>query len=189
MAVIFFPIDAKRVQWDAETDQHWDVNEQKSASGKRKALTYQTLPGWTFSITFPALSAEEKDKILSFFSKVKGSLIPFFYKDAENYKCENVILGKNTDGSYQLVANMNGQREPIYYADEIHVYVDGIEQENDSFTVDRGAIVFTNAPASTAKVTASYEYYWKVVFAKSKIQIKQRFENIFKVSISLEVVR
>lgn len=189
MSVILFPINARRVQWDAETEQNWDVNEQKSASGKRRALTYQTLPGWTFSITFPALSAEDKDKLLAFFSRVKGSLIPFFYKDAENYKCEKVVLAKNTDGSYQLVANMHGQLEPVYYADKLHVYVDGVEQGKSSYTLDRGAIVFTNAPASTSKITASYEYYWKVVFSKSKMQIKQRYENLFKASISLEVVR
>lgn len=165
------------------------MSEQKSASGKRRAITYQTLPSWTFSITFPALSAEEKDKLLGFFSRVKGSFLPFFYKDAENYKCENVALAKNTDGSYQLTANMHGQQEPIYYADNLSVYVHGTLQEASTYTLDKGAVVFSTAPDSDAKVTASYEYYWKVKFAKSELQIKQVYDNIFKVSLSLEVVR
>lgn len=190
MANIFFPLDARKVSWETETDQSWDVvNEQKSASGRRRAMTYQTLPGWTFTITFPGLTSEEKDDLFAFFARVKGSFTPFYYKDAENYKCENVTLAKNTDGSYQLVANMHGQQEPIYYADNLHVYVDGVEQGDTSYKLDRGAVVFTNAPADTAKVTASYEYYWYVKFAKSKLQVKQRFDNIFQVTLSLEVVR
>ena len=84
---------------------------------------------------------------------------------------------------------MHGQQEPIYYADNIVVYVDGAEQDASTYTVDRGAVVFTTAPADTAKVTASYEYYWKVVFSDSKLQIKQRYNNVFQVSFSLEVVR
>ena len=171
------------MSWETETDQSWDVNEQESASRRRRALTYQALPGWTFTITFPGLTSEEKDDLFAFFARTKGSLTPFYYKDAENYKCEN------TDGSYQLVADMHGQQEPVYYADNLHVYVDGVEQGDTSYKLDRGAVVFTNAPADTAKVTASYEYYWYVKFAKSKLQIKQRFDNIFQVSLSLEVVR
>lgn len=189
MASIFFPLDARKVSWETETDQSWEVNEQESVSGKRRAMTYQTMPGWTFTITFPGLTSEEKDNLFAFFARMKGSLTPFYYKDAENYKCENVPLAKSTDGSYQLVAIMHGWREPIYYADNLHVYVDGVDQGDTSYKLDRGAIVFTNAPADTAKVTASYEYYWKVKFAKSKMQIKQKFDNIFQVTLSLEVVR
>lgn len=189
MANIFFPLDARKVSWETETDQSWDVNEQESASRRRRALTYQALPGWTFTITFPGLTSEEKDDLFAFFARTKGSLTPFYYKDAENYKCENVTLAKNTDGSYQLVADMHGQQEPVYYADNLHVYVDGVEQGDTSYTLDCGAIVFTNAPAGTAKVTASYEYYWYVKFAKTKLQVKQKFDNVFQVSLSLEVVR
>lgn len=152
-------------------------------------MTYQALPGWTFTITFPGLTSEEKDDLFAFFAMVKGSLTPFYYKDAENYKCKNVVLAKNSDGSYQLVASIHGQQEPIYYADNLHVYVDGVEQGDTSYTLDCGAIVFTNAPADTAKVTASYEYYWYVKFAKTKLQVKQKFDNVFQVSLSLEVVR
>ena len=189
MAVTIFPLDPGAVSWETETNQSWEVNTQTSASGKRRALTYQTLPGWTFTLTFPALTSKEKDNLLAFFAQMKGNFSPFYYKDAENYKCKNVVLAKNTDGSFQLVANMHGQQEPIYYADNIVVYVDGAEQDVSIYTVDRGAVVFTTAPADTAKVTASYEYYWKVVFSDSKIQIKQRYNNVFQVSFSLEVVR
>ena len=189
MASYVFPLNARRVKWNSEVVQQWDVTEQEAASGKRRAITSQTLPAWEFSIAFPALSAEEKDKLLAFYSQCKGSLIPFFYKDAENYKCENVALPQNTDGSFQLMANMHGQQEPIYYADNLTVYVDGEVYSAAGYTLDRGAVVFDTAIASTSKVTATYEYYWKVVFGKSKLTIKQKFNNLFECSLTLKVVR
>lgn len=189
MSNYFFPLDARRVKWSSEVVQQWDVTEQEAASGKRRAITSQTLPAWEFSIAFPALSTEEKDKLLAFYSQCKGSLIPFYYKDAEFYECEEVILPQNTDGSYQLVANMQAQQEPIYCADNLTVYVDGELRRASSYTIDRGAVVFNPAIASTAKVTATYEYYWKVVFEKSKLTIKQKFSNLFECSLTLKVVR
>ena len=189
MSTILFPLNARRVKWDSTVEQDWTVNEQTSASGKSRTQTSQSLPAWVFTITFPALSSEERNKLFAFFTRVKGSTLPFFYKDAEDYKAEKVTLPKNTDGTYQLVAWMNGQQEPIYYADSLTVYVDGTAQDSTAYTVSDGAITFTTAPASTAKVTATYEYWWKVRFSKSKLQIKQRAKNLFQCEMSLKVVR
>lgn len=188
MALIF-PIDPKRVKWSSEVSQSWTVNEQTSASGKRRAMSYQTLPAWQFSLDFPALSAAERDQLFAFYSQCKGTLIPFFYKDAESYKAEKLRLAQNADGSYQLVAYMHGQQEPIEYADNLSVYVDDVLQEASAYTIDNGAVVFNTAPASTSIVQASYEYYWKVCFSESKITLKQIFADIFSASVKLKVVR
>lgn len=186
---ILFPLDQWKVSWNSEVGQSWAVNEQTSASGKRRALTNQTLPAWVFTLEFPKLTSEESDKLLAFFSRVRGTLLPFFYKDAEHYKCTGVTLPKNTDGSYQLVAWMHGQQEPVYYADKLIVYVDGVAQDESTYKLDNGAIVFTTAPASTAKVTADYEYWWRVVFNDTTLNITQVFENLFTASFGLKVVR
>lgn len=189
MASLIFPLNSKKVKWSSEVAQTWTVNEQTSASGKRRALSYQTLPSWNFKLTFPALSAKERDNLFAFYSRCKGSLIPFYYKDSESYKAEDLTLAKNTDGSFQLVANMHGQQEPVEYADNLKVYVDGTLQSESAYKLDNGAVVFSTAPASTSKVTASYEYYWKVCFADSKLTIKQVFDDVFSVQMNLKVVR
>lgn len=186
---LLFPISPKRVKWSSEVAQSWAVNEQTSASGKRRAMSYQTLPAWQFNLEFPALTAEERDKLFAFYSRCKGSLLPFFYKDAESYKADKLRLAQNTDGSFQLVAYMHGQQEPIEYADNLTVYVDDTEQDASNYTLDNGAIVFSSVPASTSTVTASYEYYWKVCFSESKITLKQIFKDIFSASVKLKVVR
>ena len=189
MANLLFPLNARRVKWATEVEQSWETTEQKSASGKRRAMSYQSLPGWKFTMTFPALSSEDADKLFAFYARCKGTLLPFFYKDSERYKCENVTLPKNTDGSYQLMANMHGQQEPVEYADSIKVYIDGVLQGEESYTLDRGAIVFKTSPASGAKVAASYEYWWKVHFSEVKLTEKQRYKNLFECTVKLEVVR
>lgn len=186
---ILFPLNARRVKWSTEVAESWEITEQESASGKRRAITSQTLPAWKFTLSFPALSKEEANTILAFYSRVKGSLIPFYYKDAEYYHCDNMTLAQNTDGSYQLTANLKTIQEPCYYADNLTVYVDGVAQSIADYTLDRGAVVFNTAPASGAKVTATYDYYWKVVFSKSTLTVKQKFKNLFECSVSLKVVR
>lgn len=189
MANLLFPLNARRVKWTSQVEDSWDVTEQKSVSGKRRAITSQTLPGWQFTIDFPALTAEEKDTLFAFRARVKGTLIPFFYKDAENYHCEKLRLARNSDGSYQLTANMHGQQEPTYYADKLTVWVNGAERTAQEYTLDRGAIVFNQPPSADAVVTATYDYWWKVVFAKKSIPVKQKFVNLFECSIVLVVVR
>nr|DAJ41606.1 MAG TPA: protein of unknown function (DUF4183) [Caudoviricetes sp.] len=84
---------------------------------------------------------------------------------------------------------MHGQQEPVYYADKLTVYVDGVAQGESTYKLDNGAIVFTTAPASTAKVTADYEYWWRVVFNDTTLNITQVFENLFTASFGLKVVR
>ena len=189
MSELIFPLDARKVEWTTEVTQSWTVNEQTSASGKRRAISSQTLPAWEFGLTFPMLSAEEKDTLLAFVTRVKGTLMPFYYKDAESYKAIKLRLATNTDGTYQLVANMHGQQEPVYYVDQLHVYVDGTEQDASTYTVDRGAVKFSTALKNTQVVTASYEWYWKVCFSSSKLKVSQIFQDLFSVDIDLKVVR
>lgn len=189
MANLLFPLNARRVKWTSQVEDSWDVTEQKSASGKRRAITSQTRPGWQFTIDFPALTAEERDTLFAFRSRVKGSLIPFFYKDAESYHCEKLRLARHSDGSYQLVANMHGQQEITYYADKLTVWVNGAERTAQEYAIDRGAIVFNQPPSANAVVTATYDYWWQVVFAKKSISVKQKFVNLFECSIVLVVVR
>lgn len=186
MAMIF-PLDSKKVDWSSEVAESWEIQEQNAASGKRRTQTYQSLPGWTFKLKFPVLTKAERDTLFAFYAQCKGPFGDFFYKDAESYLIEKQRLGKNSDGSYQLVAKLDGYIEPVAYADHLMVYVNGVKQASSAYTLNNGAIVFKTAPSGT--VTASYEYYWKCCFDKSKITEKQLFIDMFSVELTLRVVR
>ena len=82
---------------------------------------------------------------------------------------------------YNLLKNAKGTKT---------VYIDGVKQASSAYTVTGGTVKFKTAPASTAKVTADYTYYWKVMFADDGIDIERQYLNINKSkTFKLEVVR
>ena len=78
-------------------------------------------------------------------------------------------------GTYQAVMKMGDYVEPIEYIEKVTVYIDGVKQNSNAYTVIDGLVKFKTAPASSAKVTADYTYYWKVMLADDGIET----ENIF----------
>ena len=65
-----------------------------------------------------------------------------------------------------------------------------MKQESNAYTVIDGLVKFKTAPSNTAKITADYTYYWKVMFADDGIDIERQYLNINKSkTFKLEVVR
>ncbi len=56
--------------------------------------------------------------------------------------------------------------------------------KSNQFTVDGGRITTT----ATGEIKFDYEYYYKVVFADS-LTVSQKFYDLYKVSLQLEVVQ
>lgn len=182
MANLFFPIDTGLVSWNTKISQTWDVEEVKSASGRRRTLCQQKLPGWTLSVKFPALTYEEQAALLGFYSRCKGNWNSFLYKDYTYCFVRKQQLGKGTDGKYQCVIPLGDSVEATEYVDNVRVYIDG--KRTDNFTVENGKISLT----TNGVVTADYEYYWRVCFDKN-ISISNIFEDVYSVSLTLKVVR
>lgn len=110
--------------------------------------------------------------------------------DPEDYEEKGIQLPLITDGAYQAVMKMGDYVEPVEYIEKVTVYIDGVKQESNAYTVIGGTVKFKTAPASTAKVTADYTYYWKVMFADDGIDIERQYLNINKSkTFKLEVVR
>lgn len=182
MANLFFPLDSGLVSWNTKISQAWDVEEAKAASGRRRTLCQQKLPGWVFDIKFPAITHEEQATLLGFFARCKGSWNSFLYKDYTYCRVENQQLGKGADGKYPCVIPFGDSVEQAEYVDNVRVYINGVETKD--FTVDGGKIVL----ATNGVVTADYEYYWRVCFDKN-LSITNIFDNIYSVGLTLRVVR
>lgn len=178
----FFPLHAGKITWGTKKKQKWNVSEYKSASGMRKSLVQQKYPAWVFEIEFPALDKREMDKLLAFYAQCKGSWRPFFYKDYEEYEVLGKTLVKGQDGLYQAVIPCGQYEEPAAHIDNVTMWVDG--RRSKEFNVTGGKI----STSMTGNITFDYEYYHKVIFANS-ITRTQKFYNIYKVSLALEVVR
>lgn len=179
-----FPLDTGLVSWDTSISQQWDVEEAKTASGMRRTLVQQALPRWTFSLNFPALSKQQADSLLGFFARMRGSWGGFLYKDYENHHVDNAELLQQGE-SYYCRTNLATMFEQCHAVENLHVFVDGAEVTD--FTEENGVITFEGIDIEGV-VTATYDYYYLVCF-KNSIELKQVFDNVFKVSLTLEVVR
>lgn len=184
MAELFFPIDSGRVSWNTSVSQTWNIEEQKSASGRRRTLCQQQLPGWKFKLTFPDLTRLERDDLLAFYSKCKGKHKSFLYNDFTDGHIERQRLNKGEGNKYQCFAFIGSYVEAVEYVDNVRVYLDGKETKN--FTVSKGAIEIPDVQGK--EVAADYDYYWRVCFVND-ITVTQKFRDIFSASLTLEVVR
>lgn len=179
---LYFPLNNKKMSWETTMQQTWDVVEQKSASGRRRTLCQQTLPGWTINISFPMLTRTERDILLGFYAQCKGKFESFFFTDEEQCHVEQQVLNVGTDGTYQLVSNYAGYVEPVERVANLKVFVNGIE--TTAFTEDNGVLMVD----AEGDVTATYDFYWKVCFGNN-LSIAQKFADYYSASLTLEVVR
>lgn len=182
MANRFFPLDAGKTSWSSTVSESWSVTETTSASGRRRAICQQAYPQLTFGITFPALTDEELATLTGFYAQCKGALLPFYYKDALDYRAEKQALTANASGGYPCVAKTGEYVEPVSFVDNVTVYVDG---EEDTGAKVSGGII---TPSKSGAVTASYDYYRLVKFSGG-FSVTQTFINVNTVTLSLVTVR
>lgn len=180
-----FPIDSGKASWYSNLEPTWEIKEHKTASGRRRALCTQTLPTYTFSLEFPALTDEEMQTLLDFHAARRGSFEPFYYKDPLHHRFEDRELEKQADGTYHCYINKGELLETAPYVDNVTVKVDG--EINTDYEITDGCIAFRSGNVE-GKVTVSYDYYYQVTFGSS-IVFTEIFTNVHKVSLTLVTAR
>lgn len=182
-----FP-NIKRFSWNSTKEQKWNTTVQESASGKVRTMTNQLYPKWIISAELPAITDAEANELQGFVALLKGSYEPFLWLDPE----DNKVVGQRlvpTNGYYQCVMAMGSYAEPAEYIEDLHVYINGVEADVGTYTVDKGAITFDVAPDASDIVTADYTYYWKVMLSDDGLTVTKVFKDINKVSLKLVVAR
>lgn len=158
--------------------QKWNTAVEKSGSGRMRSNTYQLLPTWSISIKYAWLTDESYRTIMGFVALLKGAHKPFFWLDPEDYQETGIQLPRNANGSYQCVMKIGNYVEAVEYVDQLQVYVDGTLMSASTYRVSGGTITFNTTPASSAIVTATYRYYWKVHLPDDGISIDHVFANL-----------
>lgn len=180
----FFPLDTGLVSWDSTIAENWEVDVASTASGKRRTLCQQVLPGWDFSLSFPALNKAQVDELLRFYASMKGQWKSFWYMDYEYHHMEKAVIGKVAANKYQCLAAIGAYAEPAGKVANLTVYVNGAVFDTSSLT--DGLLNIGVSDGSV--VTATYDYYLRVCF-KDPLQIKQIYKDVYSVNINLSVVR
>lgn len=190
MAIRTFPTSLDTLSWSSKKSMSWNTEIQTSGSGKVRTLTNLLLPNWTIETKFAYLTNEEYRTLFGFVALCKGAHEPFLWLDPEDNQEEKIRLAMSSAGKYQAVLKMGDYVEPVEYIDNEKVYVNGVLQDKKDYSVVKGMIVFNAPPAVTAIVTASYRYYWKVMFKDDGMTIETVFANINKSgSFKLTTVR
>ena len=130
----------------------------------------------------------EANELQGFVALLKGSYEPFLWLDPEDNKAVGQRLVP-TNGYYQCVMAMGSYAEPAEYIENLRVYINGVEADVGTYTVDKGAITFDIAPNASDIVTADYTYYWKVMLSDDGLTVTKVFKDINKVSLKLVVAR
>lgn len=165
------------VAYESSKSVKWDTAVQTAGSGRIKTLTNRFYPQWTIESKFVGLADDERRKLMGFVNQCKGSYTPFLWLDPEDYHVGSIELPTVSTGVYQCVMVFGSFVQPAQYVENVTVYVDGVLQDASGYTVSDGRIKFDTAPASTSVVTASYDYYFKVMFSDDGIEVEQTYNN------------
>lgn len=184
MSERFFPLSSGKAAWESSIAQTWAVTEKKTASGKRRAISSQLYPSYTFSVDF-TLNDAEISQLAGFYARCKGGLLPFWYKDFGAH-AEMQELACDAGGAYQCVSITGGYVEACRKVDNLRVYVDGTETLD--YSESGGLITLSAGTEVHRSVCASYDYYRYVKFA-GEFSVKQLVPDINSVSLKLESVR
>lgn len=167
----------KSLTFSSTKKQSWSTKIQKSGSGRVRTMTSQLMPEWTITARLGRLSDKEARQLMGFVALLKGAHEPFLWLDPEDNKERGVRLGMIFPGTYQAVMRMGDYVEPVYYIEDVTVYADGTKVDPSMYSVSDGTIRFSGAPPASAAITASYTYYWKVMFAEGGMETENIFYN------------
>ena len=176
-------ISPPTMAWNSTKTQKWNTEIQKSASGRRKTLSRWSYPEYELNCSYTCLNPAEIDYVAGFFAKMRGQAEIFLWRDDQDYKIENSLIGIG-DGfttGFQLLRDLGGQfYEPILdvVPGTLKVFVDGIE--TPVTLEDDGWIEFLTAPAAGAAITISCEYYWRVAFADDSLTWEHFWYNFYR---------
>lgn len=176
MAVKIWPV-MTGIEMRSSKSQKWNTTIEKAGSGRMRSNTNQLLPLWTIQIKYWRLTTAEYKAIMGFVALLKGAHEPFFWLDPEDNHETGIQLPSVGYGTYQCVMKFGNYVEAVDHVDQLAVYVDGVLQDSNAYTVVGGTVVFDVAPASGSVVTADYRYYWHVHFPADSISINHIITN------------
>jgi len=186
-------ISPPSMAWNSTKTQKWNTEIQKSASGRRKTLSRWSYPEYELNCSYTCLNPAEIDYVAGFFAKMRGQAGTFLWKDDQDYKIENSLIGIG-DGfttGFQLLRDLGGQfYEPILdvVPGTLKVYVDDVKTNVTLY--EDGLIEFLSAPAAGSIITASCEYYWRVAFADDSLTWEHFWYNFYRLkSVKLVTVK
>lgn len=190
MIVTLKKFPSLRLAWDSEKTMDFNTKVQRSGAGRIRTMTNLNYPDWVITSKVNYLTDQDTRELFGFVASVKGAHEPFLWFDPEDNHETNIQLPMIVSGKYQCVMKFGTYVEPAAHVENVKVYVSGVEQAANAYTVANGVITITPAPVAGAVVTATYNYWWKVRFKDDGLGIRKVFADINRSkTFKLEVTR
>nr|DAE53981.1 MAG TPA: minor tail protein [Bacteriophage sp.] len=167
-----FP-DIRVFDWESEKELEFNTQIARSGSGSGvRTYTSQLVPIWHITASYSCLTDDEVRQVLGFVALIRGAHDFFYWLDPEDNSETGIQLPSLGSGSYQAVMQIGPYTQAAKYIEDETVYINGVKQTADKYSVSGGVITFATAPADTDIVTADYTYYWLVMLEDDKMTIQ-----------------
>lgn len=121
-----------------------------------------------YNVAHGVKTQSQLDALIAFFRARKGRAVGFRFKDWSDYKVTAQVIGtgNGTNTAFQLVKTYisGGITETLTITKPVvgtvNVYIAGVLQTSTAYALDTttGIITFTTAPASSAIITADFQF-------------------------------
>lgn len=163
----------------------WSTAIQTSVSGKEIRMANRARAIWNFEVAFEFLRADarfnEYQQLVAFYNARQGSFDSFLLLDPNDNTAtaQSIGTGDGVTTAFQLQHQLGSWGEPIGYAPAPTLYINGIQ--TTAFTCPDGLnVTFNSAPAKSAAITWSGQFYYRARFAQDTMQFKQFMQNLWQ---------
>lgn len=184
MSNLVFPKLAGQA-WPIEREARWSTEIRESLSGREFRAGAMSTPRWLYRLKFDVLRQQaenEAAQLLGFFNLHRGALDSFLFEDEDDKAVvdQQFALADGVTKNFQLLRTFGGFSEPVYELNGVPVITVGGTVVSSGFTINRGLVSFTTAPAAASVLRWTGAYYWRVRFAEDRLRASQFLRHFWE---------
>jgi uncharacterized protein (TIGR02217 family) len=179
---------------------NWRTKVQRSVSGVRQTVAYMASPLWDITLDYNVLrqgfGETELDQLIGFFNARHGRSDDFLldHPDYNSVVDKQFGVGDGTRTQWQLLREIGGFNEPVRAPKAgVQIFKDtggGPVLEPGATVSSTGLVTFGTAPASSAVLTWTGGYYWRVAFKQDALDLKKFLQGLWEAGkVELESVK
>ncbi len=164
----------------------WPVDVRTTPAGREYRSSSQTYPRRRIALAYEFLRTRgawaELQALEGFYNRHRGPLHAFNLLLPEDSVASAAPFGTGNGSTtvFRLLRAWGGYTEPVLStAPGMQVLVNGVPLSS-GWTVSKGVITFTTAPASGAALAWSGTYYWRARFAQPELTFEKFLHGLWK---------
>lgn len=161
----------------------------ESANGNEVRNALAEYPRWEFELSYeflkdPAAGESSLKTIMGFFLSRRGSFDSWLFKDPDDYLVVAGYCGEAdaVTTQFPLCRTMGEFHEKVGRVDtanEISIYVGGVLQDPDDYTIVLpNLVVFDSAP-TTGDITASFQFFFACRFNEDEMDFEKFMDHLW----------